>query len=590
MTIRKVKTSPKMFVSEHDKLKQHVLKTMSRISEIVGSTYGPGGKNVLIESDYPGIPNKNTKDGVTVFKSLGASNAYEHLIIEQARDAAQRTASEAGDGTTTATILASAMVEYLYSFCESNPKYSPQKAARELSKIVRNRLIPRIQEQAIRVNGEEDKDLLRMVAKVSANGDDDMADVVIKAFEMIGFGDSSHVTIKEVSGAYGYEVDPIEGLPIPIGYEESMGKFHTMFINDQANQRCFLENPLFLLYDGQISDMMTVSNILTKVGMAYTEGDSEKKNIVIFAHGYSEGFLTQLAINFPNPNTINIVPMTTPLAPFANSQLQFLMDLSAFTGAKVFGLQDKVADANMEDLGNGMTGFEAYRFRSTIIGDSDQTNVEVRVEELKTQKENAASQAEKMWLEERLGKITGGIAKITVYGGSNGELKEAHDRVEDAVCSVRSAISKGALPGGCRVFTNLAMELMEDETSGEVARDILVPTLMTPITRLLDNAGYTESEAEHIISKMIEDREIVYDVENQEFGSAQELGVFDAAPAVEEALKNATSIAAVLGTIGGLVAYPRDEVMERSEASADMEFQRMVDNPLSYKNEANERP
>ena len=589
MAIRKVKTSPKLFISEPEKLKDYISKTMSRISEIVGSSYGPGGRVSLIESDYPGIPNKITKDGVTIFNSLGASNPYEHLIIEQARDAAKRTASEAGDGTTTATILAAAMVENLFLFCENNPKYSPQKAAREISKIVRTQLVPKIQSQAIKVNGEESRELLRMVAKVSANGDDDMADAVIKAFELIGFGDASHVTIKEVSGAYGYDVDVIEGFPIPLGYEESMGKFHTMFVNDQANQRCFLDDPLFLLYDGHISDMMAVNNILQKVGLAYTEGNSEKKNLIIFAHGYGESFLTQLAVNFLNPNTINIVPMTTPLAPFASSQLQFLMDASAFTGAKVFGLQEKVSNAKIEDLGYGMTGFEAYRFRSTVIGDSDQTNIEVRVEDIKTQKNNAASQAETLWLEERLGKITGGIAKITVYGGSNGELKEAHDRVEDAVCSVRSAISKGALPGGCRVLTNLALDLSEDENSEEIVHAILVPTLMTPITRLLDNAGNTQEEIEAILERMIEDREIVYDAENQIFGNAKELGVFDAAPAVEEALKNATSIAAILGTIGGLVAFPRDDAMERSEASADFEYKRMVDNPMDHANEANNR-
>ena len=589
MAIRKVKTSPKLFVSEQDKLKHYVLKTMSRISQIVGSSYGPGGRNVLIESDYPGIPNKNTKDGVTIFNSLGASNPYEHLIIEQARDAAQRTASEAGDGTTTATILAAAMIENLHSFCESNRKYSPQKAARELSKLVRTRLIPRIQEQAIKVSGEEDRELLRMVAKVSANGDDDMADAVIKAFEMIGFGDSSHVTIKEVSGPYGYNVELIEGFPVPIGYEDSMGKFHTMFINDQSNQRCYVEKPLFLLYDGQVSDLMTVHGILEQVGQAYADGNSDMKNVVIFAHGYSENFLTQMAVNFSNPNTINIVPITTPLAPFANSQLQFLMDVSAFTGSKVFGLQDRVADARIEDLGQGMTAFEAYRFRSTVVGNSDATNVEVRVEELKTQRENAASQSERTWLEERLGKITGGIAKIVVSGGSNGELKEAHDRVEDAVCSVRSAISKGALPGGCRIFTNLAIELMSDDSAGEVAHSILVPTLLAPISRLLDNAGYNEEEASEIIEQLMDDQSIVYDMENQKFGNPLELGVFDAAPAVTESLRNATSIASVLGTLGGLISYPRDDQFERSEAGLDSDFRRSVDNPLAYQGENDER-
>lgn len=587
--IRKVKTSPKIFVSDNDQLKKIVLNTMTKISDIVGSTLGPSGRNVLIESDYPGIPNKNTKDGVSVFKSLGSSNSYEHLIIEQTRDAAQRTASEAGDGTTTATILSAAMVVNLYDFCRENPKYSPQKAAREMAKVVREKLVPLIRERSIKID-LENKHLLKMVAKVSANGDEDMANAVIKAFDLLGYGESSHVTIKELSGPYGYDVSLIEGFPIPIGYEESIGKFHTAFINDQANQRCVLEKPLFLLFDGQVNDIVQFANLFEGLGKAYVEeGKSEFKNLVILAHGYSDHVLTQLAYNFANPNTINIVPIVTPMAQFMNSQLQFLLDISAFTGAKVFGIKDRVAEASLADLGSNMEVFEAYRFRSTIVGNPDAVNVEVRADQLKKQKEYAESQAEKMWLEERLGKITNGIAKLTIYGGSNGELKEAHDRCEDAVCAVRSAISKGALPGGCRVLIDLAMEISSTENS-EVVQEVLVPSLLVPINRLLENAGYSTEESVEITGHLIDNPDLVYDVENQEFGKAEELGIFDSAPAVEEALKNAVGIATVMGTLGGIVAYPRDDAFERSEAKEEASFKRTVDNPEQYVNEADLRP
>ena len=587
--IRKVKTSPKMFVSNPKTLEKIVVETMNKISEVVGNTYGPGGKNILLESDYPGIPNKNTKDGVTVFNSLGSSNSYEHLIIEQARDAAKRTATEAGDGTTTATILSAAMVGYLYDFCKENTKYSPQKAARELSKVVRKNLVPRIREKAIPIT-EDNKGLLRMVAKVSANGDDDMADAVIKAFELVGYGENSHVTIKEISGPFGYEIGLIEGFPIPIGYEESIGKFHTAFINDQSNQRCFLEKPLFLLYDGQVNDLVTFNELLNMLAQGYIEGNSDFRNLVIFAHGYSDNVLTQLAFNFGNPNTMNIVPMITPMAQFINSQLQFLLDMAAFTGAKVFGIKDRVADARPEDLGKGMEYFEAYRFRSTVVGDPESLNVEVRADELRSQKESAESEAEKRWLEERLGKITNGIAKLTIYGGSNGELKEAHDRCEDAVCAVRSAIAKGVLPGGCRTLIDLNTELLSDPEASDVIKEVLCPSLMVPIYRLLDNAGYRGQEITDILEYLIDHPDDVYDVENQEYGLPEELGIFDSAPAVEEALKNAASIATVMGTIGGIVAYPRDEAVEREEAKADREFERSVNNPDGFVNEANERP
>lgn len=588
MSIRKVKTSSKLFVSDQQKIEDIVVRTMDRISRIVGATFGPGGRNVLIESDYPGLPNKNTKDGVTVFKSLGASNPYEHLIIEQARDSAQRTASEAGDGTTTATILSAAIVSNLYSFCKENPRFSPQKVARDVAKTVRKQLVPIIRKKAIPVN-PENTDILRLVAKISANGDDDMADAVMKSFELLSFAENSHVTIKEMSGPYGYEVGKIEGFPVPIGLEESIGKFHSVFINDQSNQRCALEDPKFLLYDGQLSDLVTIQAVTDMVSRVYNDGDVSYKNLVIFAHGFSDSVLTALSYNFADPMSINVVPMVTPKAGFINAQTHFLNDLSAFTGAKVFGMKDAVALATLEDLGSGMATFEGYRFRSTIVGDPDPTNIEVRAEELSNQKKSAESKAETLWIEERLGKLTSGIVKLTIYGGSNGELKEAHDRCEDAVCAVRAAISKGALPGGCRVLLDLFNYVISSEDIPDHVRMVLGPSLFTPITRLLDNAGYHDEAQEEIITRLLENEDLVYDVENQKFGKAEELGVFDSLPAVEEALKNATSIATVMGTLGGLVAYPRDEKYEREEASADAEFQRMAENPTMYKNEADER-
>lgn len=589
MSFRKAKTAPKIFEVDQKFLKDKVLYTMNRVAEAVGRTMGPGGKNVLIESDFPGIPNKNTKDGVTVFKSLGANNPYEHLIIEQARDVAQRTASEAGDGTTTATVLANAIIQNLFQFCEANPKQSPQKVTRRISKVTESILIPYVKSRSIEI-GEENKHLLKMVAQISANGDSDMADAVIDAFEQIGYGDASHVTIREMSGKKGYKVERIDGFPITVGYEESAGKLHTAFINDQGNQRCYLEKPLYLLIDGQLNDLVAIVPLLNALGERYTSGNGDFKNLVIFAHGYSEAVLTQLAFNFADGSTINVMPMITPMAQFINSQTHFLHDVAAFTGAKVFGLKDQVANSTLEDLGVGSESFEAYRFRATIVGEPDPANVEVRADQLRQQMEQAESAAEKMNLEERCGKITNGIAKLTIYGGSNGELKEAHDRCEDAVCAVRSAISAGCLPGGCRLAIDMAAKLAEELEEGDPAREVLMPSLLSLPNKLLDNAGYTQEEIQGVLSHLLTNREDVYDVENMKYGKAEDMGLFDATKAVTESLSNAVSIASVLGTMGGMVCHPRDGEFERSEARADSEFTRVTSNPHAYVNEANERP
>ena len=588
MTVKKVKTPAKMFTSDIKELENIIVSTVDKIDSIVGSSLGPGGRNVIIESELPGIPNKNTKDGVSIFRSLGSKNAFEHLIIEQTRDVAIRTVNEAGDGTTTATIIASSLIKRLFDFCKRHPKYSPQKITRIISKLLNEKLIPNIRESSIKITNKN-KTLLEKVATISANGDKEMAAHVIKAFEVVGYGSSSHVTIQELSGPSGYKVDLIEGFPINKGYEESIGKFHAAFINDQGHQRCVLDKPLFILFDGKITDIVQISDVLQNIGQEYVSGNTDFANVVIIAHGFADQVLTNLAFNFSNPQTINVVPLRTPMDQIVNSQLHFLMDLSAFTGAKIFDMNNPISEAggDFSDFGNSMEKIEIYRFRSTIVGDPDELNVQMRADEIKTFIKQSESKIEKYLLEERLGKLTNGIAQLKIYGSSNGELKEKADRAEDAVCAVRAAITDGCLPGGGRILINLAMKLNEEEDP--IISEILVPSLYAPFFRLLYNAGYNEEEVTEILTQMIKNKEKVFDVENGKLGDPKKLGIFDATLAVEQAIKNAVSISSVMGTLGGIVAFPRDNELENQEFKDVMDFKRSLENAGNLKNEANER-
>jgi chaperonin GroEL len=504
------------------------------------------------------------------------------------RDAAIRTVNEAGDGTTTATVISAALIKNLFDFCGKNKKKSPQKIARIINKLLSNNIIPSIKSQSIKIT-MKNQDLLEKVANISVNGDKDMAKAVIKAFEEVGFGASSHVTIQELSGPSGYDVKLIEGFPIAKGYEESIGKFHTAFINDQGNQKCTLDKPLFVLYDAQVSDIMQIQSLLEVIGEEYINGNSDFKNVVVVAHSFSDQVLTTLAFNFANPNTINIVPLTTPMSPIVNSQLEFLMDVSAFTGAAIFDMTNPITDATPKDLGSNMEKIEISRFRTTIVGESDPMNIETRSDQLKQKKEQAESKLEKILLEERLGKLTNGISQLKIYGSTTSELKEKSDRAEDAVCAVRAAISHGCLAGGCRALVNVAMELSKIEEDSDIIRQVVVPSLFAPFFRLLDNAGYNDEEQQEILEAYLSDHKVVYDIEDSKYGTAKELGVFDATLAVEQAVINAFSIATTLGTLGGIVAFPRDNQLERQDALDEVNFNKTLENAGNFKNEANER-
>jgi chaperonin GroEL len=595
MSVKRVKSAPKVFTSNLSELQNIIIKTMDRISGIVGNSLGPGGRCVLIESELPDIPHKNTKDGVSIFRALGASNAIEHLIIEQTRDAAIRTVNEAGDGTTSSTIISAELIKNLFAFCNNNRKYSPQRVTRIIQKHLNDTLIPYIDKTAIKINNKN-KHLLEKVAAISANGDKDMAKAVMKAFEEVGYGASSHVTIQELSGPSGnYDVNVIEGFPINKGYEESIGKFHAMFINDQAHQRCVLEKPLFILFDGNITDLLQIEQLLTDIGELYANGSHEYKNVVVVAHRFADEVLNTLAVNFANPLTINIVPLTTPMDGLINSQLNFLMDLSAFTGAKIWDMNDPLSNATVLSIQNGELGanmdkIEIYRFRSTVVGEPDATNIEVRADDLREQIKQASSKYEKMILEERLGKLTAGIAQLKIYGATNGELKEKADRAEDAVCAVRAAINYGCLPGGCRTLLNMISELIKTHKEDAIVMEVLIPSLFSPFYRLLENAGYNEEEIQSTLKHLTENPDHVFDVENGVFGTADKLGVFDAALAVKQALINAVSIASVMGTLGGLVVNPRDHELERENARDYSNFMRTLENAENIKNEANSRP
>jgi chaperonin GroEL len=570
---------------------------MKTCSDVVGSTLGPGGMSVVIERQEERLPPMITKDGVTVFKNLGFANSAAQVLMEAARDASVRTAAEAGDGTTTATILAEAFVRNTADFCDRNPKISPQRVVRTLERGFGKIVEPWIRRHVLKVDLGTDsgRDRVLAVAKISANGDVQLADAVLKCFDLCG--DDGNVTLVEGSGPSGYEVEHLEGYPIGTGYEESCGKFYQIFVNDAGRQICSLTSPLYVLYHGRLSDIYTALALFEKIGEAAANGQGSH-NVVFVATGFSETVLAHLATNFQDPRTPNIYPLVAPMSQMATGQYDFLADLAALTGGAIFDpINLPLENAQLEQLGISES-FEASRFRSTILGFRDEELLLERVDQLKQLLASGSLSIRGTDIvRERLGKITGGIAKLKILGASSGELREKRDRAEDAVCAVRGALKNGALPGGGWTLLQLrsyVSSLQEEQgftpTELKIFQEVLAPSLLAPVERLYGNAGYSYEELQDIVAKILAPADegaedfLVFDCLEGKMTQALKGGILDSVPAVLEAVRNSLSIASLLGTCGGVIAFLRDNQLERQEARDTNEFLRNINT-----NEADER-
>ena len=577
MNYNKVKSVAKRVESNSNRIEKIVLETMESISEIVGSTLGPCGRAVLIERQEVNMPPILTKDGVSVFKSLGFEDPVKHSIMEAARDAASKTAATAGDGTTCCSILAEAIVANINNYCKRNPRVSPQKVIRRLSDVFYNYIEPTITSLSIKADlaTDDGKKLLHSVAKISANGDVDLANAVMECYDKVG--DEGNVVIMELSGRSHYEVEKIDGYTIYTGYEDCCGAYFPKFINDAVNQKCVLENPAFIVYHGKITDFPVMTLLLESIGQAWGAGDFKHRNIVLVATGFSDGVLGQLAINFAHPQTLNVYPLLAPLDMLPNSQLHFMKDICAITGAELFDpLNKPLETATLDDLGTGLELFEASRGKSNVIGYANEDLILLRVDELKAYVENAFSDIDQRLLQERIGKLTGGLAKLKVYGSSNGETKEKRDRAEDAVCAVKGAIKHGCLPGGGWALLKLLNGLKD--FNDPVIDQVLAPALGEPITRLFGNCGMNDNDIKEVLAPiqdaLLNNVILVYDALDNKHVDPIEGGILDSTPAVLEAIRNSLSIAGLLGTLGGVIVFPRDHQLERQEAIDTNEFMR----------------
>ncbi len=560
------KSKAKNIIADKEQLNDIVRETIDRMATAVGATLGPGGRGVLIERD--GLSPLITKDGVTVAKSLGMDKAEHNIVVEAAKEICINTAKEAGDGTTTAIIMANAITKYGQEFIKAHPKYNPQRIVSELQEVYQTVIVDYLEKNSIKTTKPEE---LRDVARVSSNGDDTIADAVVEA--VMAAGDDGQVLIEEAQGDV-MRVENIDGYIITTGLKE-LGSMGPAFINDRTGQQSKLDNGIVLLYDGTMNDL-NVPAILQEV---YENAEDDfGKPIIVFAHDFSDLVIDRF-VKTTNGG-VSVVPVKTPMSGLPNSRSMFLQDMAAYTGATVY---NPINQKEMDEDGFGrFISAKVNMYEAFLVTEPDSDAVEARIEELKSVSKAALSEFDRMHLRASISKLTGGVSTIWVGGATELEVREKKARVEDAVEAVRSAIAEGVIPGGCSVHLKLA-DIIEKHKGFKESWSIMANALQEPFNLLMTNCGEDPQEVLNFALKKqfsgmafkgLPDR--VFDAKDHKVVDPFKAGIIEPAKVCRVSIGNALSVASLLITLGGIVVVPRDSTLENQLAMSKQAFQDMM--------------
>lgn len=564
------KSKAKSITADRNDIRKIVGNTINDMATVVGATLGPGGRAVLIERD--GLSPLVTKDGVTVAKSLGVANAEANIIIESAKEICLRTAKQAGDGTTTAIVLANAITKNGLEFLEKNPKYNPQRMVSELNELYTNVVVPFLKKNAKPV--KERHELIN-VATISANGDTAIATAAVDA--VIAAGEDGQVLIEEADES-GIRVETIDGCIVTTGLKD-LGSIGLAFINDRANQQSKMDNGLVFLYDGTINDL----KVPGAIQQAVEQTDLYGKPIIVIAHGFSDVVLSTFAKTTKGGYTV--VPVKTPLGGVANSRTMFLHDMAAYTGATVHDpgtLDAWITDETKEDI-EGFGTFQSAKvtlYETFITSEVNSDLIEARIAELKSIMQIAPNEREKMFAKAAISKLTGGVSTIWVGGGSELEAREKKARVEDAVEAVRSAIAEGIIPGGCAAHLVLS-DMVSKNRNAPPSWEIMAKALRAPFEMLLSNCGEDVNDIWNALHVHVSNRDkvpqYIFDANAHKIVEAESAGIIEPVKVCRVSLGNALSVASLLITLGGIVVTPRDFTLENQLALSRDAFKSMMD-------------
>ncbi len=518
-----------------DSARKHLLAGVNILADAVKVTLGPKGRNVVLDKSF-GAPTV-TKDGVSVAKEIELENKFENMGAQMVKEVASQTSDVAGDGTTTATVLAQAILnEGLKSVAAGmNPmdlKRGVDKAVQAMVQEVSSLAIPCTDSKAI-----------AQVGTISANSDTQVGEIIAEAMEKVG--KEGVITVEDGSGLEN-ELEVVEGMQFDRGY------LSAYFINNQDNMSIELDNPMILLVDKKISNIRDMLPLLESVAKSGSP-------LLVIAEDVEGEALATLVVN----NMRGIVKVAAVKAPgFGDRRKAMLEDIAILTGGTVISEEVglNLEGATVEDLGSAKR-VQVTKENTTIIdGAGDAGKIAGRVTQIRAQIEETSSDYDREKLQERVAKLAGGVAVIKVGAGTEIEMKEKKARVEDALHSTRAAVEEGVVPGGGVALVRALQKvegLKGDNHDQDVGISLLLRAVTAPLRQIVENAG---EEASVILNNVVNgDGNYGFNAATGEYGDMIEMGILDPAKVTRTALQAAGSVAGLMITTEAMVSELPEE-------------------------------
>ncbi|MHB1871714.1 MAG: chaperonin GroEL [Steroidobacteraceae bacterium] len=519
-----------------DDARQRMFKGVNILANAVKATLGPKGRNAVLEKSF-GAPTI-TKDGVSVAKEIELKDKFENMGAQMVKEVASNTSDEAGDGTTTATVLAQAIVREGLKAVASGR--NPMDVKRGIDKGVH----AAVEELKKLAKPCKDSKAIAQVGTISANSDESIGKTIADAMEKVG--KEGVITVEEGSGLDN-ELDVVEGMQFDRGY------LSPYFINNQQNQTAELDKPYILLVDKKISNIRELLPLLEGVAKG-------GRPLLVVAEDVEGEALATLVVN----NIRGILKVASVKAPgFGDRRKAMLQDIAVLTGGTV--ISDEVGlsleKATLNDLGEAKKIVVEKENTTIIDGAGKQADIKARVESIRQQIEEATSDYDKEKLQERVAKLSGGVAVIKVGAATEMEMKEKKARVEDALHATRAAVEEGVVPGGGVALIRVQKAVEKVETKNEdqhVGVRILARAIEEPLRQIVDNAG---EDAAVVLNRVKEGKGAFgYNAATGDYGDMIDLGILDPAKVTRLALQNSASVAGLLLTTEVMVAEaPKEE-------------------------------